>query len=114
MGKPVITRTLKLDFLGEDWKDCYIHYTRLSVPDVLAFSKAESEVDDTARAEVVYELAKNLMVDHFVDGVGYMGKDDSGNPIVEPLTVENISEDMFFDIYIPFIRALRGTEDTNL
>ena len=114
MGKPVVRRTFKLDFLGEEWKDCYIRYTRITMSEILEFSKQEAKVEDDSDAKKVFDLASTLMAKHFIDGTGYMGEDADGKPMIEPLTVENVIDDLFVDIYIPFIKALRGGEDTNL
>lgn len=68
MGRFVSRRQFQLDFLGDEWKDCYIRFSSLTVKEVreLAAQKVETKTDVE-----VSELTSKLLREHFIEGVGY-------------------------------------------
>lgn len=89
MSKFVVYKTLKLDFLGEGWQECYIKFN--AVPyDVFAnirekynldFStqattaeEAQAELaNDPEKAEKANAFVIKFLTDYFVEGKGYDG-----------------------------------------
>jgi hypothetical protein len=78
-----INRTMKLDFLGTNWKDCFIVFTSTSIREnnELARMKLQSK-----SAKQQGELVLQFLRDHFVEGVGF----DAETQTVVPIKKEEI------------------------
>lgn len=70
-----IFRRLSLDFLGEEWKDCYLKFSYLTADEAKAF--AGIKVDKNSPTEdlnKVFERAIKILEDKFVEGKGIRDK----------------------------------------
>lgn len=73
MSTFVSTRRFSLGFMGEEWKECFIVYSPLSIDEL------RHAVDDTQGGSVINEkeainMAYKIAKDHFLNGVGYGGE----------------------------------------
>jgi hypothetical protein len=122
MSKFAIKKHLSLAFLGEGWENAYIDFTPVSMTEITGLIKLESSVsrtdtsgDNVSKAEAVIAKAREVMRDHFTAGMGYTGtKDEAGAPKLEAITVEDATDELFNEIYVPFIKLARGIVDQNL
>lgn len=91
MSKFAVYKTLKLDFLGEGWQDCYLKFN--AVPyDVFANIRERYDLDFSSQATTPEEAQKELandpkkaekanafvirfLSDYFVEGKGFDGKE---------------------------------------
>ncbi len=64
----VSIKTIKLDFLGEDWKDCYIKINSLTLGELTSLA---SFTKDETKAGI---FMVNLIKDKFMEGKGWDGK----------------------------------------
>jgi len=77
MGKFLAPKTLSLAFLGEEWKDCYLKFNRLTIKD--AESRLGGLMIDPDNPKQVAKGMKaflSLLEDNFIEGkaVGLDGK----------------------------------------
>jgi len=68
MAKFIAVKTINLDFLGSEWKDCYIKINSLTLGELA--SLASFTKDETKAGAFMVQLIK----DKFVDGRGWDGK----------------------------------------
>lgn|SRR3990167_3642605 len=103
MGKFKIVQTMKLDFVGEEWKECYMKLEPLST--------RESEEIDTmikkgAKESEVKEILE-LVKSKFIEGTGI---DAEGKKIM--LTKEDLLELPMF-VLLEMVRFLSGIQAVN-
>lgn len=97
MGKFVVVKTIKLDFLGDEWKDCYIKMGSLTIGEL---TKLASLTDDEAKAG---ELMISLLKDKFIEGKGWNGEK------VVPIKKEDVDDlpiEIFGGIYDQLLNSL--------
>ena len=85
MAKFVSRRHLSLDFLGDEWKDCFIVFSSLSINQNRDLIKQKMGGKDP---EDIMAVSIKLLQDHFIEGAGF---DDETKAIVK-LTKEDIGE----------------------
>lgn len=71
MSKFVLSRTLKLDEFGDEWKDCYI---KLKEPTLNEVQKISNEVVN-ANTEKQVEAVKVVLESSFIEGKAFNGKE---------------------------------------
>jgi hypothetical protein len=123
MTKFLVKKHLPLAFLGDGWETGFIDFRSVSTPEVLEIAKLEGKVKGTdssaaniASAEKVYDKARELLKSHFIDGLGFTGeKDKDDAPVMAQITAEDaVSEELFDDIYVQFLKFARGVPAENL
>lgn len=86
MTRFVSTRHFSLDFLGDEWKDCFIVMSSLTVKEVRELISANLRSKD---ASAISEASTNMLMTHFVSGTAY---DFESKTIVKlkPEDIENL------------------------
>lgn len=83
MSKVIIKRTINFDFLGEEYKDCYIIFAAIPVSEYADFTAKVEGVDDKEAMPLLLEVLKSKFV-------GGKFIDENAKPF--DLTVDNIGE----------------------
>lgn len=86
MGKFYTKRIFKLDFLGQEWKDCFITFTSVSIKETRQLIKQKL---GKKSADEIMSITTKFFEDHFIDGVVY----DADKKEVVKMTKEEF-EDM--------------------
>lgn len=68
MSKFISRRHFSLDLFGEEWKDCFVVFSSLSVAQSreLLAQKLQSR-----EAQEIVDVSVELLKEHFIEGVGY-------------------------------------------
>lgn len=72
MAKFVLTKTLKLDDISDDWKGCFITITEPTLEEIQAISKVEGDGKEKQNEQI--ESMKKILQSSFVSGKGFNGK----------------------------------------
>jgi hypothetical protein len=80
--KFVVNKTFKLDYLGKDWKDCFILFESTSIRENNDFTRLKIT---SKSAKQQQEIILQFLRDHFIEGVGF----DSNTKAVVPITKED-------------------------
>jgi len=85
MARFISKRILSLEFLGEEWKTCFIRFASLSISESRSLMK---EKLGNKEPEKIIDVTLNLLKNHFDSGVAYdeetkkvvkLKKDDLGD-----------------------------------
>lgn len=63
-----ISRTLSLDFLGTEWKDCYIKFSYISANEAKSFMDFAMDEKDKASVEESFTRIIAVLKDKFIEG----------------------------------------------
>lgn len=66
MGKIVIKKRVSFDFLGEEYKDCYINFQRIPVADFEDIQKQITDIEENVGSSFMIVL--DVLKKYFVDG----------------------------------------------
>lgn len=93
MAKFISRRHFSLDFFGDEWKDCFVVLSSLSVNESreLMAQKLQSK-----EAQEVIDISITLLKDHFLEGVAF----DS-----ESKTLVKLKRDDLGELPSPFIES---------
>jgi hypothetical protein len=102
-----VTKTLKLDYLGQGWEDAYLNLSGLSFKEMRIFAKMGAEFDkENPESDKNLDLTVELIEDHFIGGKAW-----NGSELVD-LKKEDIP-DLPVEVLTRAIQLLAGT-DQNL
>jgi len=76
MGKFKIVKRLGLDFLGSEWKECFLSFTAVTFAETELLARAGVNKKETALSKA----AMKLLEDHFVSGEA-IGEDGKKRPV---------------------------------
>jgi hypothetical protein len=85
MPKFISIKTFKLDFLGEEWKDCFLKFSSVSINENKELIKAKL---GTKSAEEVVDVTMKFLADHFISGNAY----DSDTKQIVAIKAEELGE----------------------
>jgi len=85
MAKFVTERVFRLEFLGDEWKDCFIKFTSVSINE--ARDLASSKLTGKSTEEIV-NTTLQFFRDHFISGNAY----DAETKMVVALKPEDLGE----------------------
>ncbi len=71
MSKFIVKKRVPLDFLGEEWKDCYIEFQPFSPKDLITIDQMDT-TDASKGIQAMSEMI-TLLESHFIGGKGYTG-----------------------------------------
>lgn len=104
MAKFRVIKTIKLDYLGEEWKDCYLKFTSPTFPEIQEMLPKVDISDKMKGAKAAIEWLKTL----FVEGKAI---EVSGNKV-------DVKKDDLADFPIEIINKifedLKGSVNPNL
>ena len=85
MAKFISRRHFSLDFFGDEWKDCFIVFSSLSVNESRALMTQKLQ---SKEAQEVIDISIKLLGDHFLEGVAF----DSESKTLVKLKKEDLGE----------------------
>jgi len=68
MTRFISKRTLSLEFLGEEWKECFIKFTALSIAESRNLMKEKLSEREPGK---IIDITLDLLKSHFDSGVAY-------------------------------------------
>lgn len=89
MPKFISKRTFKLDFLGKEWKDCYIIFSSITMKENSELVRAKLAEKNP---EEIDKISQKFLADHFIEGVGFDSETNAVIPIRKQDFVELPSE----------------------
>lgn len=98
MGKFVIVKHVKLDFLGEGWGEAFADFTPFTGKEMISLAKLDTEVEAQQKS---LDRMIDLLQKHFIKGEGYNGKG------LEPITKADLDE-LALAIFVKVIEVMRG------
>jgi hypothetical protein len=103
----VVTKELKLDYLGQGWEQAYLKLSSLSFNEMREFAKLGAKLDkENPENDKNLDITLDLLQKHFISGKAWDGKE-----LVE-LTPDDLGE-LPTDALTKGIQVLAGT-DQNL
>lgn len=102
----VVKKKISLDFLGEDWKECYLEMTPFTFADndkILRIQKLSLQQVNMTAEEAQHASTEilNLVADKLISGKGYNGES------LIPITRENLS-DLPIEVIVHALKELQG------
>jgi len=104
MAKFKVIKEIKLDFLGSDWKDCYVKFVAPNFVDIEEMTKKVDIEDKSKGVKNAIEWLKSI----FIDGKGI----DMDGKLVE-ITKDDLA-DLPVEIITKVFVSLKGEVDPNL
>ena len=68
MPKFIAVRTFQLDFLGEEWKDCFLKFSSVSINENKELIKLKLNTKST---EEIIDVTTKFLANHFISGNAY-------------------------------------------
>lgn len=85
MPKFVTEKTFKLDYLGPNWKDCYIKFESTTINETRELIQMQMSGKPALE---ISDFVMAFFAKHFIDGVGY----DAESKKVIPIKKEELGE----------------------